>query len=222
MKKNEIKIGGLYVAKVSDRLVTVRIDSTNSHGGWNATNTATGKRIHVKSAQRLRSAAGGRAMPAGTQAKKQETPEAGADEATDAANASAAKTGGTKAKAKATTKASKSDANADAKATGTKGAGKARKPGGRKATSKTSAKADAKPRRVSALDAAAQVLASAGQPMNAKDLITAMADQGLWTSPGGRTPHATLYAAMLREIAAKGSDARFRKVDRGQFSSNAC
>jgi hypothetical protein len=57
--------------------------------------------------------------------------------------------------------------------------------------------------------------------MNARDLITAMADQGLWTSPGGTTPHATLYAAMLREIAAKGSDARFRKVDRGQFASNA-
>jgi hypothetical protein len=30
-----------------------------------------------------------------------------------------------------------------------------------------------------------------------------------------------LYAAMLREIAAKGPAARFRKVDRGQFASNA-
>jgi hypothetical protein len=167
----------------------VRIDSPNKYGGWDGTNTATGKRIRVKSAQRLRGAAGGRT-------KRQETPEAGADDAT-------------------------ADPNADAKATGTKGAGKTRKGGGRKATSKTSAKADAKPKRVSALDAAAQVLASAGQPMNAKALITAMADQGLWTSPGGKTPHATLYAAMLREIAAKGTDARFRKVDRGQFASNA-
>ena len=44
-----------------------------------------------------------------------------------------------------------------------------------------------------------------------------MTEQGLWTSPAGKTPHATLYAAMLREINAKGADARFRKVERGQF-----
>ena len=30
---------------------------------------------------------------------------------------------------------------------------------------------------------------------------------------------ATLYAAMTREIAAKGKDARFRKVGRGQFAA---
>ena len=56
MKKDEIKIGQCYEAKVSDRVVSVRIDSANSHGGWNATNTATGKRIRIKSAQRLRRA----------------------------------------------------------------------------------------------------------------------------------------------------------------------
>jgi hypothetical protein len=37
MKKNEVKIGDLYTAKVSDRVVPVRIDGVNSHGGWNAT-----------------------------------------------------------------------------------------------------------------------------------------------------------------------------------------
>lgn len=74
-----------------------------------------------------------------------------------------------------------------------------------------------KPKRVSALDAAAKVLAKAEKPMRAQELITAMADQGLWKSPGGKTPHATLYAAMLREITAKGKDARFHKSDRGLF-----
>ena len=39
MKKNEVRIGGAYVAKVSNRLVGVRIDGTNRHGGCNATNT---------------------------------------------------------------------------------------------------------------------------------------------------------------------------------------
>lgn len=77
------------------------------------------------------------------------------------------------------------------------------------------------PRRISALDAAAQVLAASKEPIWAKDLIAAMAEQGLWSSPSGKTPEATLYAAMIREIAAKGSDARFRKVERGLFAAGA-
>lgn len=75
----------------------------------------------------------------------------------------------------------------------------------------------AAPKRLSGLDAAAKVLTEASEPMSAKAIIQAMTDQGLWTSPGGRTPHATIYSAMLREIAAKGKEARFRKVDRGRF-----
>jgi len=77
-----------------------------------------------------------------------------------------------------------------------------------------------KPKRTSALDAAAQVLAGAKEPMTAGALITAMAERGLWTSPGGKTPHATLYAALIREIKAKGKDARFTKTDRGMFAFN--
>ena len=77
-----------------------------------------------------------------------------------------------------------------------------------------------KPKRVSALDAAARVLAASGRPMKAQELITAMADQGLWSSPAGKTPHATLYAAMQREERDKGSASRFRKVDRGLFAAN--
>jgi type IV secretory pathway VirB10-like protein len=77
---------------------------------------------------------------------------------------------------------------------------------------------DAKPKRVSALDAAAEVLKKAGKPMRSQEMIVAMAEQGLWESPAGKTPHATLYAAILREIGAKGGEARFRKVERGQFA----
>ncbi len=87
----------------------------------------------------------------------------------------------------------------------------------KKAKSKK-AKGRQKPKRVSALDAAAQVLAKAGKPMRAKELIAAMAEQNLWKSPAGRTPHATLYAAMLRESRDKGSASRFKRVDRGQFA----
>jgi hypothetical protein len=46
-----------------------------------------------------------------------------------------------------------------------------------------------------------------------------MTEKNLWSSPGGLTPHATLYSAILRELKAKGSEARFRKADKGKFSA---
>jgi hypothetical protein len=54
VKKSEVRIGGVYVAKVSDRLVEVRIEGFSPYGGWVATNTETERTIHVRSAQRLR------------------------------------------------------------------------------------------------------------------------------------------------------------------------
>jgi len=36
-------------------------------------------------------------------------------------------------------------------------------------------------------------------------MIEAMEAQGDWKSPGGKTPHATLYSAIIREIATKGT-----------------
>jgi len=77
----------------------------------------------------------------------------------------------------------------------------------------------ASPKRVSLLDAAATVLADAKAPMQAKQIVDAVVERGLWKPGAGKTPHATLYAAMTREIAAKGKDARFRKVGRGQFTA---
>ncbi len=74
-----------------------------------------------------------------------------------------------------------------------------------------------KPKRVSALDAASTVVAGADKPMRAKEMIAEMEAKGLWKSPGGKTPEATLYAAIIREIAAKGDKARFKKHDKGQF-----
>jgi hypothetical protein len=49
-------------------------------------------------------------------------------------------------------------------------------------------------------------------------MIEAMAKKGYWSSPNGKTPHATLYAAILREINAKGNQARFKKTERGKFT----
>ena len=83
------------------------------------------------------------------------------------------------------------------------------------------AKKEPKVKKVGALDAAAQVLAASKEPLNCKAMIEAMAKKGLWTSPGGKTPWATLYSALIREIALKGKESRFVKKDRGQFAANA-
>jgi hypothetical protein len=102
------------------------------------------------------------------------------------------------------------------KAVASRGA-KARKAG---TTKKAKPAGNGKPKKLSALDAAAQVLAASKEPLNAKQMIEAMAAKGLWKSPGGKTPHATLYSAILREIGTKGKEARFKKTDRGHFDSD--
>jgi len=79
-------------------------------------------------------------------------------------------------------------------------------------------KAQADPKKLSALDAAAKVLGEAGQPMNCQEMIQAMAAKGYWTSPGGKTPSATLYSGILRELKTKGKEARFQKTERGKFA----
>ena len=71
---------------------------------------------------------------------------------------------------------------------------------------------------MSCLDAAAKVLAEAKRPMTCGEIYSPMDTQGLWTSPGGRTPANTLYAAILREITKKGDTSRFAKSERGQFA----
>ncbi|MDX2119256.1 MAG: HTH domain-containing protein [Planctomycetota bacterium] len=88
------------------------------------------------------------------------------------------------------------------------------------ATSSAAAKRTAK---LSALDAAALVLASlpkshATTGISSSDLIERMRSDGLWQSPGGKTPEATLYAAMVREITAKGELSRFARIAKGRFA----
>jgi hypothetical protein len=87
------------------------------------------------------------------------------------------------------------------------------KKGGRKK------KAEGGEKKLSAIDAAAKVLTESGIAMNCQELIKVMTEKNLWTSPGGKTPHATLYSAILREVTAKGAHARFKKTERGKFEA---
>ena len=72
--------------------------------------------------------------------------------------------------------------------------------------------------KMSGLDAAAKVLAESPEPMRAKEIVEQMAAKEYWSSPAGKTPQATIYSAMLREIKKKGKDARFTKTQRGRFA----
>jgi len=171
MKKHEVKVGAKYLAKVSDKVVPVRIDGENPHGGWDATNEATGKRVRIKSAQRLR---------------------------------------GPAALSKPEVQAAKPGPELDAAIKATGETRKAKK-------QKTGKKAERKP---GALDAAVRVLREAGKPMNCTDIVKGALAKGYWQTKG-QTPHSTLYAAIIREIAAKGKEARFHKTDRGMFELSA-
>jgi HB1, ASXL, restriction endonuclease HTH domain len=87
-----------------------------------------------------------------------------------------------------------------------------------KKTRKRSAETEGKGKKLSALDAAAQVLAETREPMSCKEMIEAMAQKGYWSSPGGKTPASTLYSGILKEISTKGKESRFKKTDRGRFA----
>jgi hypothetical protein len=170
MQKSDVRIGGTYVAKVTNRIVHVRIDAVSRYGGWDATNLATEKKIRIKSAQRLRGELGTTSATA---------------EAKDAKQPTSASTAEPK-----------------------------------KRSTKRTAKGEKKPKAMSGLDAAAKVLEDAGEPMGVKQIVETAEAKGYWKSPGGKTPHATVYSAILREIAKKGDESRFKKTERGKFAAN--
>ena len=190
MKKDEIKIGKHYAAKVSGRMATIRIDAESPHGGWDATNITTRKKVRIKSAQRLRH----ETRAPGKQAAKTDIDKTvEAVEKGDLAKGVAVPTAKAKKPAKATSAAPKAK-----KATRAK-------PGGET------------PKRTSGLDAAATILAEAGEPLGCKEIVERMLAKGLWATKG-KTPAATIYSAILREVQKKGADARFRKAERGKFT----
>ena len=77
-------------------------------------------------------------------------------------------------------------------------------------------------KKLSGLGAAARVLAEAGKAMKAGEIVEAMTTKGYWTSPGGKTPAATIYAAIITHIAKKGTDSMFARGEvKGTFVATA-
>ena len=65
-------------------------------------------------------------------------------------------------------------------------------------------------KKLSLLNAAAQVLASCRTPMNCKEMIAKAVEMGLWTPTGAKTPEQTLYSGIFREIKST-EEPRFKK-----------
>jgi len=166
MRRDEVQIGKVYLAKVNGKLTQVRLDAESLYGGWDGTNLATGKKVRIKSPQRLRGEAN--------------RPQCVVESQVTAISNS-------------------TDAVEDTPC---------RHP----------TQGEPQPKCTSGLEAAARVLEEAGRPMTAKDIVAEAEARGYWKSPGGKTPERTLYAAIVREIAAKGAQSRFRKVERGKFA----
>ena len=187
MKKAEVTIGGKYYANVSGNRCEIQIDAEKPRGGWDATNLVTGKKIHIKSAQRLQGEVGTR-----------------------------------RGRAKVTTEGNVTVVENEPATVETIGVEPStavavlKKPRKGKVANDQNA-ADAGEKKLSCVAAALKVLSEAIEPMNAQEMITAMTEAGYWTSPGGKTPHATLYSAILRELT-KGDDSRFVKTERGRFT----
>ena len=73
----------------------------------------------------------------------------------------------------------------------------------------------------SGLSAALRVLQDASEPLNCKTIVERICKNGYW-STNGKTPAATISAAIFREIKLKGDNARFCKVGRGRFTVPSC
>jgi len=121
----------------------------------------------------------------------------------------------TKATAKVVAKGQQAKAAKPAPAAKT---GKAKTPPVVNAVKTPQATTAAKTKKIGGLDAAAMILKAKGEPMTCKAIMDEILAKSMWKT-NGKTPAATIYAAMLREIR-KGPQSRFRKTDRGLFAAN--
>lgn len=68
------------------------------------------------------------------------------------------------------------------------------------------------------LNAAYEILATSDKAMTTREIVSEAIRIGLWHGEG-KTPHATLHAALSRDIKAYGKDSRFIKGARGKFAA---
>ena len=77
-------------------------------------------------------------------------------------------------------------------------------------------------KKLSLLNAALQVLKRSRTPLNTKEILAQVIEEGLWSPNGAKTPEQSLYSAFFREIKEKEMP-RIRKsaARRGAFEFNS-
>ena len=77
-------------------------------------------------------------------------------------------------------------------------------------------------KKLSLLNAALQVLKHSRTPLNTKEILAQVVEEGLWSPNGAKTPEQSLYSAFFREIKEKETP-RVRKsaARRGAFEFNS-
>ena len=77
-------------------------------------------------------------------------------------------------------------------------------------------------KKLSLLNAALQVLKRSRTPLNTKEILAQVIEEGLWSPNGAKTPEQSLYSAFFREIKEKEMP-RVRKsaARRGAFEFNS-
>jgi len=198
MKKSDVQIGATYLVKVAGNLVPVKITREHDNGGWEGASVKTGKTIRIKSPQRLRKALddGGAASEPKPTKKKLTAAER------KALQAQHPRKQADQENARLRDEREASDDGMTAS---------------ERAMSQSAKKPKGETKKLSLIDAAAQVLARSDEPMNTKQMVDQVVAEGLWSSPAGKTPQATLYSSILRELKNKDDEARFEKVERGKF-----
>ena len=175
MKKRKVEIGKVYSVKVAGTWLPVRIDAALARGGYEGMDMHSGKTVKVVASAIRGDGRTPKQWHVEQMAKKGDAPaQASADMKAPAALKEAAKVA--------------------SKVLGVPvGVLPPHKGKGRPATSKPKAtKSECKP---SGLDAAAQVLAEAGEPLNTAEMVKRMLERGLWKT-SGKTPAATIYTAV--------------------------
>ena len=75
-------------------------------------------------------------------------------------------------------------------------------------------------KKLSLLNAALQVLKRSRTPLNTKEILAQVIEEGLWSPNGAKTPEQNLYSAIFREIASKEVPRIVKAEVRGKFKLN--
>ena len=219
MQEYEVEIGAVYRAKVNDKIARVRIDHAHGQGGWAGTNLDTGRSVHIKSAKRLQERIEAPEPPASESPSDQNASAGDSDKDQDNAHRRRAK----KKISKKERDRLRSESQADQENARTRDERDAASDdltaSERAMTESESENAKNTGKKMTCLDAAAHVLEQADTPLTCSEMIDRIFEQQLW-STNGKTPAATLYSAIAREIQKKGKEARFVLAERGRFALN--